>query len=356
MIAGLALLIAVASADGGVAPDAALVPAMPAASTPAPSEPAARGRAKSEHAQGLAALRAGRTEDAAQLFGQAAAHEPGNATYLTDWGFALAKLGKRAEAEAALRDAIDKEPRRFYAYVNLADLLASDPARWERRDAIVAFLDKGLEALKDERKGRFNLALAVAGFERAVGRTAEARARLAPLLEAAAPPLTRLQRKRVLDLLDTVALDDRARSLEDWPAPAPDVARRLAGEARAAEQSGRVDDAIRDLEIAVNLAPSDGESWRALGRLLAANGGALELDRADDALRNALALEPGWSDLRELRAQIARRKHAAAAPSAPSRASAPVGQGARAGSRGGGLDRRRRSDRPRARDARAGAG
>jgi len=184
-------------------------------------------------------------------------------------------------------------------------------------------LEKGLDALKDDRKGRFNLALALAGFERAVGRTAEARARLAPLLDPAAPPLTRLQRKRVLDLLDAVALDDRARSLEDWPAPAPEMARRLAHEAQAAEESGRVDDAIRDLEIAVNLAPSDGESWRSLGRLLAANGGALELDRADDALRNALALEPGWADLRELRAQIARRKHAAAAPAAPSRAPAP---------------------------------
>ncbi len=232
-------------------------------------------------------------------------------------------MGKRVEAEGVLREAIEKEPRRFYAYVNLADLLASDPARWERRDAIVAFLEKGLDALKEDRKGRFNLALALAGFERAVGRTAEARARLAPLLDAAAPPLTRLQRKRVLDLLDTVALDDRARSLEDWPAPAPDVARRLAHDAQTAEESGRVDDAIRDLEIAVNLAPSDGESWRELGRLLAANGGALELDRADDALRNALALEPGWVDLRELRAQIARRKHAAAAPTAPSRAPAP---------------------------------
>ncbi|MFL5303696.1 MAG: hypothetical protein ACJ8F1_00715 [Polyangia bacterium] len=326
MIAALALLAGLAIADGGVAPDAAAVvtapPASPASVSP-PSELAARVRAKSEHAQGLAALRAGRAEDAAQLFGQAAGHDRGNATYLTDWGFALAKVGKRAEAEAALRDAIDKEPRRFYAYVNLADLLASDPARWERRDAIVTFLDKGLDALKEDRKGRFNLALALAGFERAVGRTAEARSRLAPLLDAAAPPLTRLQRKRVLDLLDAVALDDRARSLEDWPAPAPDVARRLAHDARAAEESGRVDDAIRDLEIAVNLAPSDGESWRALGRLLAANGGALELDRADDALRNALALEPGWADLRELRAQIARRKHAAAATTAPSRAPAP---------------------------------
>ena len=37
-----------------------------------------------------------------------------------------------------------------------------------------------LEALKDDRKGRFNLLLGLAGFERAVGRTAAARARLQP--------------------------------------------------------------------------------------------------------------------------------------------------------------------------------
>ena len=183
-----------------------------------------------------------------------------------------------------LRAAIEKDPRRYYAYVNLADLLAEDPARWERRDAIVAFLDKGLEALKDDRKGRFNLLLGLAGFERAVGRTAAARARLQPLLVPEAPPLTRAQRKRVLDLLDAIALDERAQALEDWPAPRrrrPDRAGgdaasppsrsgaagadrlratrrgRRAIRAEALEALGRVDEAVRDLEIAVNLAPSN---------------------------------------------------------------------------------------------------
>ena len=313
-----AVVLALGALDGGAAqpateqPPPPVVRSMPAG---APSAPAnTRAAARGEHAQAMAKLRAGSYAEAAELFARAAARDPGNAALATDLGFALGRAGRRAEAEAVLRGAIEKDPHRYYAYLNLAELLAEDPARWERRDAVVAFLDKGLDALKDDRKGRFNLLLGLAGFERAVGRTAAARARLQPLLGPEAPPLSRAQRKRVLDLLDTIALDERARALEDWPAPAPATARRLAAEAERFEAAERVDDAIRDLEIAVNLAPSNAGAWRALGRLLAAHGGALELDRADEALRQALTLEPAWSDLRELRAQIARRRAIVSAP------------------------------------------
>jgi len=304
-----AALLALGGADGGVTSSTADVPPIPL-----PAAANTRAATRSEHAQAMARLRAGSYAEAAELFARAAARDPGNAALATDLGFALGRAGRRAEAEAVLRGAIEKDPHRYYAYLNLAELLAEDPARWGRRDAVVAFLDRGLEALKDDRKGRFNLLLGLAGFERAVGRTAAARARLQPLLAPEAPPLSRAQRKRVLDLLDTVALDERARALEDWPAPAPATARRLAAEAERFEAAERVDDAIRDLEIAVNLAPSNAGAWRALGRLLAAHGGALELDRADEALRQALTLEPAWSDLRELRAQIARRRAIVSAP------------------------------------------
>jgi tetratricopeptide (TPR) repeat protein len=313
-----AVVLVLGALDGGTAQPAAerppplVVPSLPAAASSTPVN--ARATARSEHAQAMARLRAGSYAEAAELFARAAARDPGNAALATDLGFALGRAGRRAEAEAVLRGAIEKDPHRYYAYLNLAELLAEDPARWERRDAVVAFLDRGLDALKDDRKGRFNLLLGLAGFERAVGRTAAARARLQPLLAPEAPPLSRAQRKRVLDLLDTVALDERARALEDWPAPAPATARRLAAEAERFEAAERVDDAIRDLEIAVNLAPSNAGAWRALGRLLAAHGGALELDRADEALRQALTLEPAWSDLRELRAQIARRRAIVSAP------------------------------------------
>jgi Flp pilus assembly protein TadD len=357
----LALVVWLAAADaaapdGGAPTGGGSVP--PAAATaPAPPPPAtaaSRAAARGDHALGLTRLRAGHPAEAAELLARAAAGDPGNATFETDLGFALAKVGRRAEAEAALRAAIEKDPRRFYAYVNLADLLADDPARWDRPGAIVADLEKGLAALKDDRKGRFNVLLRVANFERAVGRTAAARARLEPLLAAdSAAALTPAQRKRVLDLLDAVTLDERAHALEAWPSPTVDaveaaradgVARALASgrvedalasvdplarehptwqrvrflRGRALEALGRVDEAARELEIAVNLAPSDAEAWRALGSLLAREGGALEADRADEALRNALALEPAWSDLRALRAQLApRRAGLAAASPAP---------------------------------------
>jgi tetratricopeptide (TPR) repeat protein len=347
-------------------PDAGASDAGPAAADggttragPAPTTPGARAAARAEHTQAMEQLRAGNVAQAAALFAAAVEHDPSNAGYATDYGFALGRLGRRAEAEALLRGAIDKDPRRVYAWVNLAEIYADDPTRWERRDAIIAFLEKGLDATKEDQKRRFNLVLGLANFERAIGRTVAARARLKPLLAVDAdPPLSRAQRKRVLDLLEALALDDRAHALDDWPRPEiaradaaqaaaaaraldtghaddalaiaeplvqryPSWPRALVLRARALETAGRVDEAARDLEIAVNLAPSDAVAWRTLGKILAQHGGALEAERADDALRNALTLEPGWTDLRELRDKLARRRAVGHAPPAPGRATVP---------------------------------
>ncbi|HET6148651.1 MAG TPA: tetratricopeptide repeat protein [Polyangia bacterium] len=348
-----------AGAASTAAAGTAAAPEAPRASAPSAGAAgaSARATARTLHAQGLASLKAGHADEAERLLQRALEKDPENAGIATDLGYVQGKLGRRAEAEATLRAAIARDPRRYYAYVNLADLLADDPSRWERRDQVIAFLDKGLDALKSDDKGRLLLQLRLANFERVVGRTAAARARLQPLLSeagaAGAPPLARAQRKRALDLLEAIALDERAQALEDWPTPAPSAAQNQdaaaaeraldagrAGEAqdgldrllrrapswprarflraRALESLGRVDEAVRDLEIAVNLAPSDAASWRALGRLLATHGGALEAARADEALHNALILEPSWDDLRALRARLARRRAALApAPAAP---------------------------------------
>ena len=279
------------------APDAAAPDATPtgdggtlprgSAGTTAPNQ---RASARAEHDQAMERLKDGRIEEAAALFSAAVSHDPGNAGYATDLGFALGRLGRRAEAETLLRGAIEKDPHRVYAWVNLAEIYADDPTRWERRDAIVAFLEKGLEVLKDDRDRRFHLVLGLANFERAIGRTAAARTRLKPLLAIDAdPPLSRPQRKRVLDLLEALALDDRAHALEDWPRPDvartdvaqaieaaraldsahgegvlaiaeglvqryPTWARALVLRARAFEAAGRVDEAARDLEVGTRLA------------------------------------------------------------------------------------------------------
>ncbi|HXU00593.1 MAG TPA: tetratricopeptide repeat protein, partial [Polyangia bacterium] len=349
-------------------PDASVPDAGPAATTDAgaavhtggaSAAPGMRATARSEHEQGMAQLRDGHIEEAATLFAAAVEHDPGNAGYATDLGFALGRLGRRAEAESLLRGAIEKDPHRVYAWVNLAEIYADDPTRWERRDAIIAFLEKGLDALKEDRERRFNLVLGLANFERAIGRTAAARARLKPLLAVDADPtLSRAQRKRVLDLFESLALDDRAHALEDWPRPDvsrgdlvqageaaraldtghgdgvlaiaeglvqryPTWSRALVLRARGFEAAGRVDEAARDLEVAVNLAPSNALAWRTLGKILAQHGGALEAERADDALLNALTLEPGWSDLRDLRDKLARRRAAGSTETRPGKATVP---------------------------------
>ena len=359
LAASLFALLLSASPDGG-SPDAAVVDGGAAAHTGAgTATPAARASARGEHTEAMERLKDGRVEEAVPLFAAAVEHDPSNAGYATDLGFALGRLGRRAEAEKVLRGAIEKDPHRIYAWVNLAEIYADDPTRWERRDAIVSFLEKGLDAIREDSKRRLHLIVGIANFERAIGRTAAARARLKPLLAVEAdPPLTREQRKRVLDLLDALALDDRAHALEDWPRPdiaradvaqATEAARALdAGRAdaalaiaetlvqryptwpralvlraRALEMAGRVDEAARDLEIAVNLAPSNSIAWRMLGKILAQHGGALEAERADDALRNALTLEPGWTDLRDLRDRLARRRAVGNPQATPGRATVP---------------------------------
>ncbi|HEX4385878.1 MAG TPA: tetratricopeptide repeat protein, partial [Myxococcales bacterium] len=260
---------------------------------------------------------------------------PHNSQIATDLGYAYAKQGQTKEAEKYYRLAIELKPSRVYAYGNLADLLMSAPDRFERADEIVKLLERGLTAVPAW--SRANVAIHIADFERASGRTAQARARLAALTHLSAD-----QRRRVRDLQDRIADEERAQALRDWPEPPRTAAQEKALEqagsllqtdprgalaaaealstelpawraprrarARALESLGRADEEARELRVLTQLAPSDAQAWRRLGEILAQQGGFVETDRADEALRQALSLEPSWIELWLLRARVALRQ------------------------------------------------
>jgi tetratricopeptide (TPR) repeat protein len=285
----------------------------------------------------LAKIKEGSWGEAAELLRVAHDKDAKNAAIATDLGYTLTHLGVREEAERLFRQAIELDPRRFYAYVNLAELWSTDPMRWQRRDEMVAFLEKALETLAGDAKASANIELKLAELQRSLGRAADARARLQRLGRATVPVQVRQRATRLMDEVDAEA---RARALEDWPAPT--VARedrdRLAKahamadergaleildalvarwpawhearweRARVLERLGQLDDASAELTIVVQLAPTHALAWRHLGQILALHGGRFEAERADEALRQALALEPSWADLRELRNQVAAKR------------------------------------------------
>jgi tetratricopeptide (TPR) repeat protein len=286
--------------------------------------------------QGLALPRAGKDAEAAASLQVALRKEPRNATFANELGFAYSRLGQAKDAEHYYRLAIDLQPSRVYAYANLADLLAAAPDRFDRADEALKLFERGLAAAPQ--KGRPSLAIHVADFERAAGRTAQAQARLAALTQ-----LTADQRRRVRELQDRIADEERARALLDWPEPARSAAQEAAlgraeellqsGDprgalsaaealspelpawrgprrvrARALEMLGRADEEARELRVLTQLSPSDAFAWRRLGEILAQQGGFVETDRADEALRQALSLQPSWIELWLLRARVALRQ------------------------------------------------
>ncbi|HYS10393.1 MAG TPA: tetratricopeptide repeat protein [Myxococcales bacterium] len=282
-------------------------------------------------------LQQGRPAEAANALAAALRKDPRNAAFANDLGIANARAGRPAEAEQAYRLAIQLGPRRWAPYANLAELLSTLPDRWDRADEILALLERGLS--RTSPPGRINLALRVADFERSVGRTSQARQRLAALDET---KLDAAQLPRARELLERIADDERARGFEDWPeaAPSPDQLAALAAaeqklaandprgalaevsalcaaqpawraahrlRARCLEATGQLDEEARELRILTQLAPADAAAWRRLGRILTEHGGLLEANRADAALREALALEPSWTELWLLRARVALR-------------------------------------------------
>lgn len=298
-------------------------------------------RAPGDGDAATAALREGDFESAVTLLRQALAADPRNAQVANDLGYALGKRGDRREAERHLRLAVELDPRRSYAYLNLADLLAEDPSRWQRRDEVAGWLERGLAAVADDAAGRARVTLALAVFEHSVGRLPSAERRVEELLASAEVPSP--VRKRAVDLAGLIAGDEKARALEDWPAQAPgpaDLATVKRAQAAldggepagalallapvvertpaaveprflravALEALGRLDQAAQELALIVQLRPSHAAAWRRLGTLLANHGGTLDAERADEALRHALVLEPSWDDVRALRAKVAAKR------------------------------------------------
>ena len=285
----------------------------------------------------LARIKDGGWEEAAELLRQAHAKDPGNAAIVTDLAFALAHLGRRDEAERFYRAAIDLDPKRFYAYANLAELWTSDPTRWQRHADMVAFLEKAMQTVASDARARTFIQLRLAELLRSVGRTDEARTHLQPLTASTVPAQIR---RRALQLIESLDAESGDRALEDWPTPSVPTADKTKlvtanaekdsrealktldalvarwpawtearwARAQLLERMGQLDEASGDLTILVQLAPSHARAWRHLGMLLAQHGGSFEAERADEALRHALALEPSWSDLRELREQVATKR------------------------------------------------
>lgn len=290
-------------------------------------------------AAGLGKLRDGEIGEAVELLKTAHAQDPANAGIANDLGYALMKLGARREAEVLYRTALDRDPRRALAYANLAELIGQSPERWQRQDEILGLLKKAVALLRDDAHGRVVVGLASAEFEQSVGRLGDARRRLEELLTQKP---TGALRKRALDQLSAITEQERAAALADWPEPAAgDQATELraieklleAGQtaqalnrasalcdryptaseprfvrARVLEAMGRHDETTRELMLMLQLRPSHAGGWRLLGMTLARHGGVLEAERADEALRRALALEPSWGDLRALRQRVAERR------------------------------------------------
>ena len=238
--------------------------------------------------------------------------------------------------------------------------------------------------MKDDRKRRFNLVLGLANFERAIGRSVGARARLQPLLTPQRatcrarstsacstcsnhrPGRSRARARglaRPMEPDDAAHVTRRRMRLDGGRADDAIRGRRRAGPAlddlgtgdavaRARpRQIGRVDVAARDVDRR-EPRPLQCAGVADAGQDPGAARRCAGAERADEALRNALTLEPGWSDLRELRDKIGRRRAPGARP--PRRGRAPsLRNGARLPT-GRGVDRRRRN--PSGWDGTAGSG
>jgi tetratricopeptide (TPR) repeat protein len=292
------------------------------------------------HAQGVQALHERRLPAAIAALQQAVARDERSSLYVTDLGYAYLLDERLGDAESAFRHGIELDPKRPHAYAHLVECILRDAHRWEKRSVLLQVLEQGLHA-NPEREFRIKLEIARIRAERGFGLLERAREHIEDAMRER--PLPRPLERQLLELRSRVNDDERARALRDWPEPdvSADMHKRLSECEQTAHavrknqsiecvsellllwpawraprelrtrlliDQGHYDEAVKELTTLTRLQPSNPMHFRQLGLLLAEHGGLLELERADEALRIAFALEPEWSELVTARERLAARR------------------------------------------------
>ena len=241
-----------------------------------PRAPAARATARAEHAQAMAQLRAGRVDAGGRAVRRRrSTHDPGNAGYATDYGFALGapRPPRRGGGVAARRDRQGSAPRLRVGQPRRDLRRRSDALGTPRRDRRVS-----REGSRRDQGGR-KAALQPGPRHRQLRTGDRAHARRRARGSSRCSPSTPNRRCPARSASacwicsDAIALDDRAHALEDWPRP--EIARDDAAQADAAARaldSGRADDALAIADALVQRYPT----W---ARALVLRARALEADR-----------------------------------------------------------------------------
>jgi tetratricopeptide (TPR) repeat protein len=259
--------------------------------------------------------------------------------FVTDLGYAYLLNEQLSEAESAFKQGIALEPTRPHAYGHLVECILREPNRWEKRTELFGILEQGTIANSD-RERRLKIEVARIRAEHGFGSVERAREHIEEALRSHPP---RLVEKQLLEIKASLAEDEKARALRDWPEPdLPAKARErfavcetMSGSSRKKETlacltellaqypawraprrlrvkiltvQGHYDEAVKDLSTLSRLEPSEPAYFRQLGLLLAEHGGLLELERADVALHMALTLEPEWTELSDVRQRLAARR------------------------------------------------
>ena len=338
----LATLVSAGSAYAQLASPAATAPVLPSASA-LPEMVDAGGPAAAAdkaHADGVRLLRERRIEPAIIALEQAVALDDKSALFATDLGYAYLVGNRLGEAEAAFKQGIALDPTRPHAYGHLVECILREPTRWEKRAELFRILDQGIRN-NSERERRHKLEIARIRAERGFGLLDRAREHIQ---EALRDHPSRSIEKQLLDLKLGLVDDDNARrAIRDWPEPEVSEPAKLRYQqceqltrsharkecltclnevldlfpawraprhlrVKVLTEQGHYDEAVKELSTLVRLEPSEPSNYRQLGLLLAAHGGLLELERADQALHMAQALEPEWADLAQVRQTLAARR------------------------------------------------